>query len=119
MKKTKPIESSELVGRIADSLVPKTDFEQKYMFGGVCFMVNDKMCVGVTNKDELMIRIDPIKEEEALQKNGAREMDFTGRKMKGFILVSQENIASKKELDYFINLALDYNKIAKKSKPKK
>jgi hypothetical protein len=45
-------------------------------------------------------------------------MEFTGKPMKGFVLVSSEGMKSKKDFDYWINLALDYNKIAKASRPK-
>ena len=65
-------------------------------------MIDDKMCVGVTNKDEMMIRINPDDEPQVLNKTGAREMDFTGRKMKGFVLVEQEGLKTKKQMEYFI-----------------
>ncbi|MEQ1677390.1 MAG: TfoX/Sxy family protein, partial [Chitinophagaceae bacterium] len=42
---------------------------EKAMFGGLCFMVNDKMCVGV-EKDRLMVRLDPTKYEEVMEKEG-------------------------------------------------
>jgi TfoX/Sxy family transcriptional regulator of competence genes len=92
--------------------------EEKRMFGGLCFMVNDKMCVGV-EKERLMLRIDPAKYEEVMEKEGCKPMDFTGKVMKGFVFVDQEVLNTKKKLEYWIKLALDYNKIAKSSKKKK
>jgi TfoX/Sxy family transcriptional regulator of competence genes len=92
--------------------------EEKKMFGGLCFMVNDKMCVGV-EKERLMLRIDPEKCEEAMEKEGCRPMDFTGKPMKGYVFVDTDVVRTKKQLDYWIGLALDYNKIAKVSKKKK
>jgi TfoX/Sxy family transcriptional regulator of competence genes len=88
---------------------------EKAMFGGLCFMVNDKMCVGV-EKERLMVRLDPAKYEEALEKEGSRPMDFTGRVMKGYVFVDIDVLNTRKKLDYWIQLALAYNKIAKVSK---
>jgi TfoX/Sxy family transcriptional regulator of competence genes len=92
--------------------------EEKKMFGGLCFMVNDKMCVGV-EKERLMVRLDPAKYEEVIEKEGCKPMDFTGKVMKGFVFVDIDVLNTKKELTYWVDLALSYNKIAKASKKKK
>ena len=89
--------------------------EEKRMFGGLCFMVNDKMCVGV-EKDRLMVRLDPELFDEVMEKEGCEPMDFTGKVMKGFVFVNEEALTSARKLEYWVNLALDYNKIAKSSK---
>jgi TfoX/Sxy family transcriptional regulator of competence genes len=92
--------------------------EEKKMFGGLCFMVNDKMCVGV-EKERLMVRFDPVKYDEVMEKEGCMPMDFTGKIMKGYVFVDIAALNTKKKLEYWIKLALDYNKIAKASKKKK
>lgn len=92
--------------------------EEKKMFGGLCFMVNDKMCAGV-EKDRLMLRLDPARFDEVIKKEGCRPMDFTGKVMKGFVFVDEDALGTKKKLQYWIGLALEYNKIAKPSKKKK
>lgn len=91
--------------------------DEKKMFGGLCFMVNDKMCVGV-EQERLMVRLDPEKYEEALGKKGCKPMDFTGKVMKGYVFVDINALNTNKKLEYWINLALDYNKIAKASRKK-
>jgi TfoX/Sxy family transcriptional regulator of competence genes len=90
---------------------------EKAMFGGLCFMVNDKMCVGV-EKERLMVRLDPAKYDEAMEKEGCAPMDFTGRIMKGYVFVDINALNTNKKLGYWIALALEYNKIAKVSKKK-
>ena len=90
---------------------------EKAMFGGLCFMVNDKMCLGV-EKDRLMVRLDPAKYEEAMEKEGCKPMDFTGKVMKGFVFVDAAVLTTRKKLDYWVQLALEYNKVAKASKKK-
>jgi TfoX/Sxy family transcriptional regulator of competence genes len=92
--------------------------QEKRMFGGLCFMVNYKMCVGV-EKDRMMVRIDPAIFDEVMEKEGCKPMDFTGKIMKGFVFVDAEALNTKKKLEYWVKLALDYNKIAKASKKKK
>ena len=91
--------------------------EEKAMFGGLCFMVNEKMCVGV-EKDRLMVRLNPDIYDEVMEKEGCRQMDFSGKPMKGFVFVDADVLTTKKKLEYWVKLALEYNKIAKTSKKK-
>ena len=92
--------------------------EEKKMFGGLCFMVNGKMCIGV-EKERLMLRIDPVSYDEVMEKEGCKPMDFTGKVMKGYVFVDVDVLNTKKKLEYWVKLALDYNKLAKASKKKK
>jgi TfoX/Sxy family transcriptional regulator of competence genes len=91
--------------------------EEKTMFGGLCFMVNDKMCVGV-EKDRLMVRLDPARYDEVMQKEGCKPMDFTGKIMRGYVFVDAAALNTKKKLEFWVTLALEFNKIAKASKKK-
>jgi TfoX/Sxy family transcriptional regulator of competence genes len=93
-------------------------FEEKKMMGGICFLVNDKMCVGLV-KESLMARIDPDFHENALEKEFCREMDFTGRPMKGFVFVEAEGIDADPELEFWVQKCLDFNPKAKSSKKRK
>ena len=93
----------------------RVPFEAKKMMGGLCLMVKDKMAVGVV-KDALMIRIDPEHYEKALKKKGCRPMDFTGKVLKGFLLVDPVGIDLQKDLEYWIQMCLDFNPKAKSSK---
>lgn len=93
----------------------KVRFESKKMMGGLCYMVNDKMMVGIV-KDSLMIRIDPDLYESSLKKPGCRHMDFTGKVMKGFLLVDPVGIDMDDDLEYWIGLCLDFNPRARSSK---
>ena len=109
--------NESLADRIRIALGHLSNVEEKYMFGGVCFMVNDKMCVGVV-KDDMMCRIDPALDHEVLEKTGCRPMDFTNRPMKGYVYINEEGRASKKDFDYWIGLCLEFNSRAKQSKKK-
>ena len=95
----------------------KVRFEEKRMMGGLCFMVDGKMCVGV-EKSRLMARIDPAAYEAALNKKGCVPMDFTGRPMRGFVFVNPEGLTTDARLKAWLNLALEFNPKAKSSKAK-
>ena len=75
------------------------------------------MCIGVI-KDELMCRIDPAEQEVALSRPGCRVMDFTARPMKGYVLIDKSGMKTSQNFDYWIDLALAFNPIAKASKKK-
>ena len=107
-----------LADRIRDALISrKISFEERKMMGGLCYMVDDKMCIGVV-KNNLMARIDPDIYVEALTKTGFKEMDFTGRSMKGFVFVEPRGVDLDEDLDYWVELCLDFNPLAKSSKKK-
>lgn len=98
----------------ADKKVP---YNEKNMMGGLCFMVDDKMCAGIV-KDELMARIHPDLYEAALQKKGCKEINFTGRPMKGYVFVDADGTDMDKDLEYWLQLCIDFNPLAKSSKKK-
>lgn len=105
-----------LAERISDVLKEKkVRYEAKNMMGGLCYMIKDKMAVGIV-KDSLMIRIDPVLYETSLKKKGVRPMDFTGKAMKGFLLVDPVGMDMQKDLEHWIQLCLDFNPKAKSSK---
>jgi TfoX/Sxy family transcriptional regulator of competence genes len=92
--------------------------EEKKMFSGLCFMVNDKMCIGV-HADKIMVRLDPVVYDKVIEKEDCEPMNFTGKIMRGFVFVNEEAITTRKKLEYWVGLALEFNKIAKSSKKKK
>ncbi|MEJ0031015.1 MAG: TfoX/Sxy family protein [Bacteroidota bacterium] len=106
----------KLAARILEGFSGKK-VKSKPMMGGWVVMLNDKMCAGIF-QNQLMVRINPERREELLQKKGAELMEMSGRQMKGYIIVSNDAIKSKKEFDFWINEALAFNKLAKSSKKK-
>lgn len=109
----------ELADRIHRILQEReVNFYDKKMFGGLCYMVDDKMCLGVM-EDRIMCRIGPTVYETALEIEGASEMNFTGRSMKGYVFVSDSVLGNYSELAYWVDLCLAFNPEAKKSKKRK
>lgn len=108
-----------LASRLRNTLAERDiDFVEKKMMGGLTFMVDEKMCVGII-KDELMARIGPEAYETALETDGCREMTFTGRPFIGYVLVAPHAMESDEQLGNWVQLALDYNPFAKASKKRK
>ena len=89
--------------------------DEKKMMGGLIFMVNHKMCVGLdidktTGKDRLMVRVGKARHDQLVFKKGSREMNFTGRVMRGFLFIEAEGFDSDNDLDFWIEKAVSFNK---------
>lgn len=90
------------------------NIEEKKMMGGIIFMVNNKMCIGIdidkSNKnDRLMVRVGKEKYDNLLLLKGCREMDFTGKSMKGFIFVYPDGFEKDEDLEFWIDKGIEYN----------
>lgn len=93
----------------------KVDFFTKKMMGGLIFMVNDKMCCGIHIDKKfgdslLMAKIGEAAYKNEILKEECLPMDFTGRPMKGFIFVTPQGVDREDDLEYWIELAVNYNK---------
>lgn len=86
-----------LAHRLRELTEDDADVGEKKMFGGLCFLVSGHMAFGIVG-DELMVRVGPDAWAEALGQPHAREMDFTGRSMKGMIYVGVEGFAEDEAL---------------------
>ena len=111
--------NEKLAGRVRQLLSGTSHtIDEKRMFMGLCFMVNDKICVCVHSK-EIMVRLDQKIAEKALKKSGTRQMMMKDRIMKGYIAVDESALKTKRQLEYWVNMALDFNPFASSSKKKK
>ena len=111
--------NQKLADKIRTALSGTNHLTEKKMFGGIAFMVNDKMCIGV-DKDDIILRCDPSENDDLLKKKGARIFDLSGgRPMKSWLLVSPEGTRSQKDFDWWLNKAIEGNKNAVSSKKKK
>ena len=96
-----------LADRIRDALAGRAGVTERKMFGGIAFMLEGKMAVGVTG-EELMVRLDPADVERALAEDGVRRMDFTGKPLKGFVYVAPDRIASGEDLAEWVDAGADF-----------
>jgi TfoX/Sxy family transcriptional regulator of competence genes len=97
-----------LTNRVRAALAHVPRLEPKRMFGGIAFMVRDRMCVSV-GTERIMCRIAPAIHGAALKRKGCRTVVMRGRQYRGYVYVEANAVRSKRALDYWIGLALDYN----------
>ena len=93
-----------LAARVRALLAARADVSERKMFGGLTFMVGGNMCCGV-NGEELIVRLDPGREDDALARPHARPMDLTGHRMRGFITVHPDGLAGS-QLDRWVHEAI-------------
>jgi TfoX/Sxy family transcriptional regulator of competence genes len=96
-----------LAARIRNALVRKKGVEEKKMFGGIGFLLNGNILVGVW-KDLLCVRLGPEQAEQALREPHVKEFDITGRPMKGWILVEPDGVVNDDQLKQRIKQAVKF-----------
>ena len=96
-----------LAQRLRNIFAERSDTIEKKMFGGIAFMLSGNMCCGVVD-NTLMARVGPEQYKGALGSPHAKEMDFTGKPMKGFIYVAPSGIESDKDLRAWIKLCITF-----------
>ena len=94
----------KLAERLRKQFQKRSDIEEKKMFGGLCFMVSNHMCCGIVD-DMLMARVGGNQYEKALENKYTKEMDFTGKPMKGWVMVAGEGYKSKEDLRTWLEKA--------------
>jgi hypothetical protein len=96
-----------LAQRVRELLEDHPGFDEKKMFGGVCFLLHGNMACGIIN-DDIIVRVGAEKYEELLQLPYARQFDITGRAMKGWVMVSHDGHESDENLSEWIFRGVDY-----------
>jgi TfoX/Sxy family transcriptional regulator of competence genes len=96
-----------LAERIRTLLAPQTGAHERKMFGGLCFLFDGNMACGIVG-DELMVRVGPASWADALTQPHAREMDFTGRSMRGMVYVGADGIAEDADLAAWVERGLAF-----------
>ncbi len=110
--------NEDLADRVRKALEGVRKVEEKKMFGGIAFMVNGKMCLGV-DKEDLMLRCTPESNDSLLSRKDVRLFDLTGKPMKGWLLIGPQATKSKKDFDFWVSTAIESNKKLAASKSKK
>lgn len=93
--------------RIREILADQSGVIEKKMFGGLAFMINGHMSVGVI-KTDLMVRTGPDNYEDALSQPNTRPMDFTGKPLRGFVYVDEKGYESDEGLDQWVQRGVDH-----------
>jgi TfoX/Sxy family transcriptional regulator of competence genes len=101
--------SEALAERIRERLARRKNIEEKKMFGGVGFLLNGNMLVGVW-KDSLIVRLGADVYDDALLEQHVREFDITGKPMKGWVLVEPARLEDNEQLADWIERAMKFVK---------
>lgn len=97
----------DVAGRVRATLAAaRVQATERRMFGGLAFLVGGHMCVGVLG-NELVVRVGPDGYEYALARPHAREMDFTGRALRGWVVVAPAAVADEASLAFWVGHGLD------------
>ncbi|HEX6304072.1 MAG TPA: TfoX/Sxy family protein [Anaerolineales bacterium] len=96
-----------LAQRMREELDQLPNLSERQMFGGIGFMVNGNMACGV-NKEEMIVRVGPENYDQALKKPHTRVFDFTGRPMKGWVMIAPEGYESDEDLKYWIEQGVSF-----------
>jgi len=107
-----------LAQRVREALGPRPDVTEKKMFGGVAFMLDGKMFVGITDR-QLMVRVGPDAYEDALGQPHARLMDFTGRPMTGYVFVDAAGCRTRAAVKVWVDRGLAFVATVKRPAPRK
>ncbi len=99
--------SEQLAERIRDALDGRPGIVERKMFGGVAWMLDGNMACGVIGED-LLVRLAHEDADAARAEDGVGPMEFTGRQMRGFVLVSAETIEADDELVRWVDAGADF-----------
>ncbi|HSX30607.1 MAG TPA: TfoX/Sxy family protein [Candidatus Saccharimonadales bacterium] len=104
--------NEQLTERVRKLLAHLPDVQERKMFGSIGFMVNGKLCLGVGDHADhnMMVRVGPEKYQEALQRPGAAPAIMRGRERPGYVFLLSSAVATQQDLEYWVELALAYNK---------
>ena len=111
--------SITLANRVREYLaeIPHITVEEKAMFGGLAFLVNDKMCIHI-GEDSLMCRFDPQQTEELSEREGFSPVVMRGKELSGYCYVEPSGYKQKEDFNFWLQLCLEFNNKAKRSKKK-
>lgn len=98
----------QLAHRIREQLADESGVTEKAMFGGLAFLLNGNMAVGISNTGELMVRVGADATDDALSRPHTRPFDMTGRPMKGWILVAPEGFKTNRELGTWVGRGVGF-----------
>lgn len=96
-----------LAARIRSLVSRRKGFSEKKMFGGIGFLLNGNMCIGVW-KEFLILRLGPARYDEALAEPYVKEFDITGKAMRGWVMVESEGVENEAALKSWVKWAVSF-----------
>ena len=92
----------ELAHRVRELVAHESGLTEMAMFGGLAFMLDGHMAVGVSSGGELMVRVGREHDERALSRPHARIFDLGGRPMRGWLLIAAPGVRTRRQLEVWV-----------------
>ena len=92
----------DLANRVRELISLESGLTEKKMFGGLAFLLNGHMSVGVSGQGGLMVRVDPEETDALVAKPHARPFEMRGREMQGWLRVDAEGVRTKRQLEPWV-----------------
>jgi TfoX/Sxy family transcriptional regulator of competence genes len=98
----------DLANRVRELMAGEAAVTEKKMFGGLAFLINGHMSVGVSGKGGLMVRVEPSETDALLEKPHAGPFEMRGRSMDGWLRVGDEGVRTKRQLEPWVRRGVTY-----------
>jgi TfoX/Sxy family transcriptional regulator of competence genes len=98
----------DLANRVRELIAAEDGLTEQKMFGGLAFLIDGNMSVGVSGQGGLMVRVDPDQTEELVAKPHARPFEMRGREMRGWLRVDDEGLRTKRQLEPWVRRGIAY-----------
>jgi TfoX/Sxy family transcriptional regulator of competence genes len=98
----------DLANRVRELIGVESGLTEKKMFGGLAFLINGNMSVGVSGQGGLMVRVDPAETDALLARPHARAFEMRGREMQGWLRVDCEGVRTKRQLEPWVRRGVTY-----------
>ena len=97
-----------LAARIRDLLSNEHHIEEKKMFGGLAFLIRGNMAIAASGQGGAMVRVNPDDSDRLVKTSRAEHLVMRGKEMSGWLRVSSENVATKRQLEKWVRLSVRY-----------
>jgi TfoX/Sxy family transcriptional regulator of competence genes len=105
----------DLANRLRELLQDERGLTEKKMFGGLAFLINGNMAVAASGQGGLLLRVDPDRTEGLASRSGVRRFEMRGREMDGWLRIEESAARSKRDLERWVQIGVEYAKtLAKK-----
>jgi TfoX/Sxy family transcriptional regulator of competence genes len=98
----------DLANRIRELIAAEDGVVEKKMFGGLAFLIGGNMSVAASGQGGLMVRCDPEETDKLVAKPHARRFEMRGRAMDGWLRVDDEGVRTKRRLEPWVKVGVDY-----------
>jgi hypothetical protein len=99
-----------LADNLRKTLIHISGIKEQKKMGGVSFMLHKKLLIRAHSDNNMLLRCEPKRTDELLKQKGAKRFEMKNKpSMNGWLLITPEGLENKKDLDYWIDIALEYN----------